>query len=389
VPAEVKWLLFPVLATWVLAFSLPAVRGAYINGWRCVLRHASLWRFPAGFTLAYGSFQMVDLFLLEWRMGRLPETAPHLARIAPDPLQVGLAAIVPASESLAGALNCLVATFPISVVCAFLFFINYRGLTGEVAYVLSRKFGLVGWLLLLALAACALASLVKPIALLALPELAQLLTLREFLIVTSIINALSFVFEYLLGSCFQVYLVLVAYGWVRGLNFRRGRVLHFAVRRMGFVLKWSAVIIIATLAVIHLPLFIEAWFTGDPASWSTFAVVGTIARPALAAAMIALGSVQVRLTLHNDSLRGAIVAHGAFLKRHGISFFVFLLAAFGLLWVFQGLQFGGRAWLEAALWSTAWTIVLQVFNAISMGWILAAWVCLYKRCEVGSQSVAF
>ena len=75
---------------------------------------------------------------------------------SPEPMQIAAAAILPASESLAGALNCLVATFPISVLCGLLFFMNYRGLTGELAYVLSARFGLWGWLLLAALAACAL-----------------------------------------------------------------------------------------------------------------------------------------------------------------------------------------------------------------------------------------
>jgi hypothetical protein len=389
VPSEVRWLLLPILATWVLALCLPRVRNAYVNGWRCILRHSRLWKLPAAFTLAYGVFQLVDFTLLHWRMRQVPETSISLTRTFPDPVQVALASILPAFESLAGALNCLVATFPISVVCGLLFLTNYRGLTGELAYVLLRRFGRVGWLFVLALAFCALAAIVKPFALLALPELAQVLTLREFLVITTIINALSFAFEYLLGSCLQVYLVLVAYGWVRGLDFHRARVLHFAVRRMGFVLKWSLVIIIVTIGIIHLPLFVEAWFTGDPASWSTFAAVEEIARPALAAAMILLGTVQIRLALHNDSLRCAIYAHWDFLKRHGILCLAFLLAAFATLFVLQGLQHGGSAWLGTALWSRAWSIALEVINAMSMGWILAAWVCFYKRSEAGAPSVPF
>ncbi len=388
-PSEVKWLLVSILVAWLLALCLPAVRHAYIDGWRCVLRHAVLWKLPAGFTLSYGVFQLADFLLLQWRIGQFPETALLFARTSPEPMQVAAAAILPASESLAGALNCLVATFPISVLCGLLFFTNYRGLTGELAYVLSARFGFWGWLLLGALAACALASIAKPVALLGLPELSEILSLHELLVITSLVNGLSFVFEYLLGTCLQVYLILIAYGWVRGLNFRRAHVLHFAVRRMGFVLKWAVVIIAVTLAIIHVPLFVEAWFTGDPVSWSTFAVVEAIARPTLAAAMIALATIQIRLALHNDSLRGAAAAHWQFLKRNGFSCLVFLLAALAMLFSLQAVQRGISAWLETALWSNVWTTLLEVLSAMLMGWVLASWVCFYKRTEAGAHSVPF
>jgi hypothetical protein len=389
VPSETKWLILPVVAAWVLALCLPSVRNAYTGGWRCVGRHALLWKLPAGLTLAYGLFQMGDFFLLYWRMGLFPDTGPLLARIPPEPEQVALAAILPASEWLAAILNCLVATFPFSVLCGLLFFTNYHGLTGELAYVLSRRFGNWAWLFLIAIAACALASVAKPLTLLALPEIAQVLSLRELVLVTGVINALSFAFEYLLGTCLQVYLTLIAYGWVRGLHFRRTRVLHFAVRRMGFVLKWAVVITIATLAIIHVPLFIEAWVTGDPASWSTFAVASALGRPALAAIMLALATVQIRLTLRNDSLRGAIVAHWRFLKRQGLRCLVFFLAAFALLFLLQALQQTGSAWLGVELWRNVWMLLIEVLSAASVGWILAAWVYFYKSCEDGAKSVAF
>jgi hypothetical protein len=350
----------------VLALCVPAVRNAYTNGWRCVLRHASLWKLPAGFALAYGLFRLADFFLLHWRMGRIPDTGPLLFGTAPEPAQIALAAIFPASEALAGVLNCLVATFPISVLCGFLFYTNYRGLTGEIAYSLSRRYGFWGWLLLVGLAVCALASIAKPLTLLALPEVATILSLHELLLVSSIVNALSFAFEYLLGTCLQVYLLLISYAWVRGLRFRRARVMHFAVRRMGFVFKWASVIILATVILIHVPLFVEAWLTGDPASWRTFAIAEAVARPTLAAAMIALATV-----------------------RHGLISLIFLLAAFSLLFLLQALQNFGNAWLGAALWRQVWTILFEILGAASGGWILAAWVCFYKRCEDGVQTIQF
>jgi hypothetical protein len=385
---EIKWVALPVVGAWVLALCLPSVRGSYGNGWQCVLRHASLWKLPGGFALAYGLFQLMDFFLLHWRMGRVPEVAPLLARPPYEPLRFALAAILPAAELLAGALNCLVATFPLSILAGFLFLANYRGLTGELGYALLRRYRIWGWIWLGLLAACALASIAKPLTLLALPELASIFSLNELLLVASTVNALSFAFEYLLGTCLQVYLLLIAYGWVRGLHFRRARVLQLAVRRMGFVLKWALVIVIATLVLIHLPLLLETWITGDPIAWRALVVAEMIFRPAIAAVMLLLATVQIRLVLHNDSLRGAIGAHGRFLKRHGLRYLVFLLAALAALLVLQTAQLTGNAWLGVPLLRHIWTIIFEVAGAICGGWILASWVCFYKRCE-GSQSITF
>src|SRR5262245_45047847 len=368
-----------LLAACVVALCVPSVRDSYANGWRCLLRHASLWKLPGGFALAYGLFQLLDFLLLHWRIGRVPELAPVIARMPLDYRQIALDSILPAAELLAGALNCLVATFPVSVLCGLLFLANYRGLTGELGYALLRRYRIWGWVWLGLLAVCALASLLKPLTILTLPELARILSFRELLVVSSIVNGLSFAFEYLLGTCLQVYLLLIAFGWVRGLHFRRARVLQFAVRRMGFVLKWALVIVVATLALIHLPLFVEAWLTGDPIGWQTVVLVEMVSRPTLAAIMLLLATVQIRLVLHNDSLRGALAAHGRFLRMHGLSCLVFLLAGFSVLFSLQILRLGGAAWFGAVIFKQVWSIALEIGGAISGGWILASWVCFYKR----------
>jgi hypothetical protein len=385
---ELKWVALSLSAAWVVALCVPSVRDSYANGWRCLLRHASLWKLPGGFALAYGVFQLLDFLLLHWRIGRVPEVAPVWARMPLDYRQIAFDAILPAAELLAAALNCLVATFPVSVICGLLFLANYRGLTGELGYALLRRYRMWGWLWLGLLAVCALAALLKPLTILTLPELARILSFRELLVVSSVVNGLSFAFEYLLGTCLQVSLLLIAYGWVRGLHFRRARVLQFAVRRMGFVLKWGLVIVVATLVLIHLPLFVEAWLTGDPIGWQTLVLVEIISRPALAAIMLGLVTVQIRLVLHNDSLRRALVAHGHFLRRHGLSCLVFLLAGFSILFLLQMLRLGGGAWLGVAMLKQVWSIILEIGGAISGGWILASWVCFYKRCEA-SQNITF
>ena len=117
--------------------------------------------------------------------------------------------------------------------------------------------------------------------------------------------------------------------------------LQFAVRRMGFVLKWALVIVLATLALIHLPLFVEAWITGDPIGWRTLVVVERLSRPTLAAIMLLLATVQIRLVLHNDSLRGA--SSRMDVSQEGMaSLPCFLLAGFSLLFLLQILRLGGK-----------------------------------------------
>ena len=385
--SQILWFGAPFAAVWILALCTPRVRQALFNGTRCISRHPVLWKIPAVFALAYGLFQLVCLLLLHWRMERLPEW--HVAPFVLSPSSLLPASVLPALEMLSGVLNCLVPTFPISVPCGFLFLINYRNLASELRRVLCRRLGPAGWLLFAALLLCALCAVLKILPLLLLPELAEKFPLRELLFVSTLINALSFVFEYLLGTCLQVYLLLTAYGWIRGMEFDPPRLLHFAVRRLGFVLKWALVIVTATLALIHLPLLIEAWFTGEPAGWGIFTLLDTFAVPALAVAMIALASVQIRLSLHNDSLRGAIAAHAGFLRRHGFSCLILLAAAASIFFLLAAIQSAAFSWLDETAWAPIATILGQILTAATGGWILAIWVCFYKSCEPGNRPIAF
>ena len=146
-----------------------------------------------------------------------------------DYRQIALDSILPAAGSRA---KLLVATFPVSIVCGLLFLANYRGLTGELGYALLRRYRIWGWLAwsprCMRLGFAPQTSDNSPCR-----GIGRILSFHELLLVCSVVNGLSFAFEYLLGTCLQVYLLLIAYGWVRGLHFRRARVLQFAVRRMG------------------------------------------------------------------------------------------------------------------------------------------------------------
>lgn len=384
---QLAWIFAPAAAALLLAAAAGPVRRAYANGWRCLWRHEALWKIPAAFAMAYAVFHVAADAFLRWRLEEewpawFTSPPPDFPALTLDQMP---AALFPAAEMLAANFNCLAATFPISVVFGGLFLLNWRGAASELRRALTRRFGFRGWLLFAILVLCAVCALLKPLPLLFLPELGKHFPLREVLLAGTAVNALAFVFEYLLGTCVQLLLLLTAYGWVRGLHFPRQRVMHFAVRRLGFVIKWALVLIVATLAFIHLPLFIEVVFTGAPAALR----VELFARPFLLLVMLFCATVQIHLALHNDSLRGALAANLRFLRRRGLLLATFLLTAFGLLLTIKALEITGLAWLDGTLAGSAWAVALQILASAAGGWILAAWVCFYTSLDGASREVVF
>ncbi len=377
------WFLAPAAIAGLLAAVHPGVRAAFANGWRCLARHTALWKVPAGFAAAYALFQAAGSLAIGWRTGSLPPLSP--VRSGPDLPEIAASAVLPAFESLASGLNCLVETFPVSAVCGALFLVNFRGLAGQCFRVAGKQFGVAGRLGFVLLAACAICAALKPFLMLGFPELARHVPMEWLIPGGGLANALAFVFEYLLGTCVQIVLILLACGWIRGLRFDPERLLPFAVRRLGHVFKWSGIIIAATLALIHLPMLIPAALDGEaaPSPWET------PSRAFLAAAMIALCSVQIRLILHNDTLRGAMARHGTFLRRHAPGLLVFLFAAFALLWTIRVLEGAGAALLGPTFSGIAFSTLVQIPAAVAGGWILAAWACFYKSSESGSRTIVY
>lgn len=383
--AKAAW---PCLLPLLLVVLVPCVRRAFANGWRCLCRHSTLWKTPLIFALAYSVFQMLATLLLQWRLTGHWFPEPVQATV-PSTAWMIAGSLLPAAESLAADLNCLVATFPLSALAGLLFLCNFRRLASELRRALCKRFGGWGWVMQLGLALCALAAMAKPVPSLAFPELTEYLPFRELMILSILINAFSFVFEYLLGTCLQIALVLIAYGWIRGLQFDRERLLGFAVRRLGVVVKWSLAIILATLALIHLPMLVEALITDDPAEWKIQAFTNHFSRPFLSLAMLTLTTVQIHLVLHNDSLRRALAAHAAFLRAHGFTLASFLLGAFSVQWTLRILENYGTAYFRNPFATHAWGLFFPLLSAAAGGWILAAWVCYYKGRESGTRSIAF
>ena len=106
------------------------------------------------------------------------------------------------------------------------------------------------------MAACALAACVKPILFGRISWLGTAVDERTLLRGGEGINWLSFLFEYVIGVGVQVYLLLLAFAWVRGLTFDREALRRFALRRWVLVSKWAGVLLLVSSVGINLPLLL-------------------------------------------------------------------------------------------------------------------------------------
>jgi hypothetical protein len=123
--------------------------------------------------------------------------------------------------------------------------------------------------------------------------------------------SVAFAFEYLLGVGVQVFLILLAFAWIRGLSFQREALVEVAIRRFVVVLPWSSLILLLTLVIIDLPLILKNF----PAT-ATYFVEDEIldhwlglARAILVGLVLLTAGVQIRLALHSSSWRQALREH--------------------------------------------------------------------------------
>ncbi len=288
---------------------------------------------------------------------------------------------------MAAVFSYVVTPFPLSVLVALCFLVNWRGYQGVVGRGLRTRFGRVGGLAIHGgLTVAAAAALLKPVLYVGLTGLNVYLGAADLLRWGMVVNVVGFLFEYLLGIGVQVYLIGLCYVWVRGITFDFDRMRRFALRRFASVGRWAAVVLGISTAGINGPLLVKVFQPAgqtEPPAWieRTMSVTHWL----LAAVLVAFCSLQIRLAFHNETLRAAGVDHFRLLRRHGLHvgwlvavagmhFFV-LAAANGVL----SKALGSWTW-PAALWSL---LVYPVLWTVLASWLLASWVCLYKRCETG------
>ena len=378
--------LYPLLGLccgYVLVMLFNPVRPSLRDGFRCILRFPRVWITFVIFGLGYlvfefGTFSQID------NSGNY-----DLAQIASLPtwhwprlVEIWQQAPLPTLESVAGIFDNATTTYPLSVIAAVMIIGNWRGLHGALFGALRKRFRLGGFLIYLIVLMSAITSLVKPVVFWRLPDWGGLVPVARVLQISATVDAVSFIFEYLFGVYIQVYLIMVCFAWIRGLSFEEGELFRFAVRRFAFVLKWAGVVVVVGTLVVRAPLVL-AYFMNIPdvLDYQRFQ------RLAMCVLIILFASVQVSLALHNEGLGEAIRAHFRFLRRNWTPFGWFLLICalhFAFLMACDAIARGAIADRMIAL--MIWKTFFVVVRSFVTGWLLASWVCLFRRYESGALS---
>jgi hypothetical protein len=300
----------------------------------------------------------------------------------PTFMEIWNEAPLPALEGVAGIFDCATTTYPLSAIAAVLMLMNWRGLHGALVRALHKRFRFAGYLVYLALMFSAVSALLKPIVFWALPLWGGLLPAAELLQISASIDAFAFIFEYLLGVYIQVYIIAVCFAWIRGLSFEEGELFRFAMRRFSYVLEWAGLVVLISFLIVRLPLLL-AYFMNIPDVLDYL----PIERVVMCGLIIVFSSVQISLALHNETLREAVRAHREFIKNNLSRFGWFLLICgihFFLLTTADAIVRGAIADRELAM--IIWKSFFVFARGLVTGWLLASWVCLFRRGETRSET---
>lgn len=389
------------LAGYLLLMWSSPVRTSLVDGFRVVQRYPALPLTLGLFGFGYALFRMAVrwYFAMALPPGEQPlflwARAPYRPGAtwywgAPDSLwflppracyETARAAVLPMLDSTAGLFNNLVSTFPLAALAALLLLVNWGGHQGVLWRALRKRSGRWAFPAHLGILLCAIAALAKPF-LYALP---LYINVPHWFLWSPMAAWLAFLFEYLFGVLVQLYLLLLAYCWVRGLTFRHGALLDFTIRRLSFVLRWAAVVMILSTLLVDLPIMLQnlprfaAWLGADEAAIDRRSA---IARTVLDLVFLSFASVQIILTLHNESLRRSLADHLRFLRRHwwALGWFILLAALH-----FYALHYAHLLCLQAfgegtALW-LGWELLFPWLAGALGAWLLASWVSMFKRSD--------
>jgi hypothetical protein len=365
---------------YVIVLLFNPVRVALRDGLRCLIRYKRIWLTFVLLGFAYFIFQFSTFTPIQ-SLSEVDLT--QVFSLAnwhwPTFMEIWQESPLPALEGVAGIFDNATTTYPLSAIAAVLMLMNWRGLHGALVHALHKRFRFGGYLLYLILLFSAVAALVKPIVYWALPLWGGLLPAAEVLQVSASIDAFAFVFEYLFGVYIQVYLITVCFAWIRGLSFEEGELFRFAMRRFSYVLEWAGIVALVGTLIVRLPLLL-AYFMNIPDVLDYL----PIERALMCGLIITFSSVQISLALHNETLREAIRAHREFIRNNLSRFGWFLLICgihFFFLTTADAMVRGAIA--DRALAMIIWKSLFVFVRGFVTGWLLASWVCLFRRGETG------
>jgi hypothetical protein len=354
------------------------VRRALGDGFRCIARFKRIWLTFALLGFAYFVFQFVTFTPIRssadldvFQVVSLPSW--HWPRF----VEIWRETPLPTLEGVAGIFDNATTTYPLSVVAAVLMIVNWRGLHGGLLRALRKRYRFWSYFIYFILLLSGLASLIKPIVFWRLPEWGGVLPAAGLLRISASVDAVAFIFEYLFGVYIQVYLITVCLAWVKGVSFEEGELFRFAMRRFSYVLEWAGVVVVVSTLIVRLPLLL-AYFMNIPGVLDYL----PIERMVMSSLIIGFCSVQISLTLHNESLGKAIRAHRQFIRQNVDRFGWFLLICgihFFCITICDAIVRGAIADRLAVLF--LWKFIFACLRGVITGWLLASWVCLFRQCE--------
>lgn len=356
------------------------IRLALRDGFRCIMRFKRIWLTFVLLGFAYGVFRFATFTPLQ----QLSDLDPRqLATIAdwnwPRLMDIWRETPLPALEGVAGLFDNATTTYPLSIVAAVFLLFNWRGLHGALLKALRKRFRIWSYLIYLIVLLSAIAALFKFIIYWRLPIWRTTMPEAFLFQASAVVDAVSFIFEYLFGVYIQVYLITVSLAWIKGLSFTDEALFQFAVRRFTYVLKWAGIIVLVSTLLVRLPLLL-AYFINLPGVLD----YQDAARYTMSGLIILFCSIQVSLVLHNENLREALHAHWELVRRDtGRLAWFFLICAihFFLLTAIDAILRGAIADRAAGL--ILWKVIYVCLRGLVTGWLLASWVCLFRRCELG------
>src|SRR6059036_2600850 len=375
--------LYPLLGLcggYALVMLFNPVRRALGDGFRCIGRYKRIWITFALLGFGYFVFQFATFTPIRNWADLDPSqiiSLPHW--YWPRFTEVWWETPLPTLEGVAGIFDNATTTYPLSTVAAVFMLLNWRGLHSALLRALWKRYRFGGYLIYLILLLSALASLLKPIVFWRLPEWSGKVPAAGFLQISATVDAVAFIFEYLLGVYIQVYLITVCLAWVKGVSFEEGELFRFAMRRFSFVLKWAGIVAFVSMLIVRLPLLL-AYFTSIPGVLDYL----PLERAFMSGLIIAFCSVQISLTLHNETLSKAIRAHAQFIRQNPGRLGWFLIVCgihFFFIMTCDAIVRSAIADRLAALF--IWKFIFAFLRGIITGWLLASWVCLFRQCETG------
>jgi hypothetical protein len=396
--SNTAWLMIGALAGYAIVMRTNPVRESLRDGWRAIGRYPTMWFVLGCLGFAHAAFNLgiraymarllpeADRPIFQWM--RASWRDPDLWLVgSPESLwwlpmvefvKITRESLFPAIESVAGLFHNITSTFPVSALIAPLLLLPWSGRMQVLRHGLRRRFGGFAWFIYFALLISAIAAIAKPIVY-ATPEVLPPLLWTHW---GQVVVSLAFAFEYLLGVGVQIFLILTAFAWIRGLSFQREAMVDVAIRRFAVVLPWSGLILLLSLLIIDFPLMLKNF----PATATYFVEADileywtVLARGVLAGVIIVGAGVQVRLALHSSSWRQAWREHTRMMLTAWWPFGWFLVISLlhFFLWtaLTENVSYGvGEG---TALW-VAWQLISPWITGTIGAWLLASWVCVYKR----------